>query len=162
QVRQAVARFSVPATGFGDRTGPPRVFVVDCPTPGAGRWVDPRTWVYDFAAEVLGGVRCTFALDPDLQAASGEAGRGGQALAIRFTSPAAGEITEDQTFLVALDAVPTPASLATAVGFAADGVPERIDVDVVGGADRDQVVKARYHDPTVPADDRVLVLRARR
>ncbi|MGB9107345.1 MAG: hypothetical protein WCC39_01530, partial [Telluria sp.] len=45
-VRQASARFSAPMVPFGDLRAP-TPFDVDCPVPGAGRWVDERTWAYD-------------------------------------------------------------------------------------------------------------------
>ena len=59
QVRQVTARFSAPVVSLGDpRAAAP--FELDCPEPGSGRWVDPRTWAYDFEHDLPGGVRCTF------------------------------------------------------------------------------------------------------
>ena len=37
-------------------------FIIDCPEDGVGRWIDSRTWVYDFAHDLPGGVRCGFKL----------------------------------------------------------------------------------------------------
>ena len=54
-VRQVAVRFSAAMVALGDpgRTSP---FVVDCPIPGTGRWIDERHWVYDFEYEVPGAV----------------------------------------------------------------------------------------------------------
>src|SRR2546427_12967382 len=54
-VRQAQAQFSVPMVPLGD----PRLtdpFEVSCPEAGTGRWVDTRTWVYDFARDLPAGL----------------------------------------------------------------------------------------------------------
>ena len=60
RVRQASATFSEPMVPFGDPRSPVDPFVIDCPEDGTGRWIDSRTWVYDFARDLPGGVRCSF------------------------------------------------------------------------------------------------------
>jgi hypothetical protein len=72
KARQATARFTEPMVPFGD----PRVsdpFEVSC-TEGArgrGRWVDGRTWSYDFDGDLPAGIWCTFTLKPGLRSLSG-------------------------------------------------------------------------------------------
>lgn len=71
KVRQVVARFSKPMTAFGDpRAQAP--FSVDCLEKGQGRWVDPTTWVYDFAQDLSAGIACAFTLRTGLQSLAGE------------------------------------------------------------------------------------------
>ena len=61
ELRQVAARFATPMVALGDpRLADP--FIADCAAPGKGRWVDSRTWVYDFDADVPGGLRCRFTL----------------------------------------------------------------------------------------------------
>jgi hypothetical protein len=63
-VRQAGARFSEPMVPFGDPRSRADPFAIDCPEVGAGRWVDSRTWVDDYAHDLLGDVGCRFKLRP--------------------------------------------------------------------------------------------------
>ena len=63
-VRQAQARFDQPVVTLGDpRAADP--FMVDCPVAGSGKWLDDRTWVYDFERDLPGAVRCVFRCAPD-------------------------------------------------------------------------------------------------
>ena len=71
QVRQATARFSQPMVAFGDPRAP-QPFDVDCAPPGAGRWVDARTWSYDFAHDLPGVVACRFTLRADARDLAGQ------------------------------------------------------------------------------------------
>src|SRR5438094_2278036 len=73
QVRQVTARFSVPMVPLGDPRPATDVFEVECPEPGAARWVDSRDWVYDFARDLPAGVRCVFRLRATLTALDGRA-----------------------------------------------------------------------------------------
>ena len=65
-VRQVTARFATPMTAFGDLRGP-MPFEVDCSAPGAGRWVDVRTWSYDFERDLPGASSCRFTLRAGLR-----------------------------------------------------------------------------------------------
>ncbi|MCY3838822.1 MAG: hypothetical protein OXH09_09310 [Gammaproteobacteria bacterium] len=70
-VRQVAVRFSAAMVALGDpgRTGP---FVVDCPVPGTGRWIDERHWVYDFEYDVPSAVMCRFKLREEARTLAGE------------------------------------------------------------------------------------------
>jgi hypothetical protein len=145
QVRQAVARFSVPMVALGDpRLADP--FDVDCPAPGHGRWADARNWVYDFDADLGAGLRCAFTLKPGVTASDGRAVVGKRAFAFDTGGPAIvdsfphegwQEIDEDQVFLLKLDAPATPESVAERAWCVIDGVAERVPVAVLAPAARD-------------------------
>ncbi|MCI1141981.1 hypothetical protein MOP88_06150 [Sphingomonas sp. WKB10] len=105
---------------------------------GTGRWVDPQTWVFDFAAPLTGDAKCSFDAVEGLKSVSGysfsgranytvEAG-GPRALAVL---PSGDEIEEDQVFLVAAPVAPTRASVAANAYCAVDGLGEKIPVDVL-------------------------------
>src|SRR5262249_13123203 len=72
RVRPGSARFSDPMVPLRD---PPaaRPLEVTCREPGAGRWVDSRDWVYDFARDLPAGVRCAFRLRSGLTTLAGAA-----------------------------------------------------------------------------------------
>ena len=158
-IRQAAARFSEPMVAFGDPRGAPDPFVVQCPEPGTGRWVDPRQWVYDFARDLPGGLRCTFSLRAGLQTLDGRPVTAPGAFtfttggpSIRDSTPRAGSewIDEEQAFLLVLDAAPTPESLERHVGFSVEGLPQRIGARVVTGAPRNAIVRTRYPRGSAP------------
>ena len=116
-VRQVAVRFSEAMVALGD-PDLAEPFVVDCPVPGTGRWLDHRNWVYDFEYDVPGAVRCPVRVAP---------GRRGRFAAIAWsrrstrstpadrafwtTDPRRGAeknpavVDERQVFLLALDGV---------------------------------------------------------
>ncbi|HET6470699.1 MAG TPA: MG2 domain-containing protein, partial [Pseudomonadales bacterium] len=149
-VRQVTARFVAPMVALGDpRLADP--FDIACPAPGHGRWADERDWVYDFDADLPGGVRCRFTLRKDLHALDGapvvatrayEFDTGGPS--IRTSLPyRGGEIDEDQVFLLALDAEATTESIERAAYCAIDGIAERVPVRVLTGDERAAVLAQR-------------------
>lgn len=149
QVRQAVARFPHQMVRLGDPLAPADPFTIACDAKGSARWIDGRTWSYDFTEDLPAGVRCRFtlrgvrALDGTILAggATFEFDTGGPM--IKQSSPYEGSrsLEEDQAFLLVLDAPVDEASVAAKVGFEIEGIPERVGARVVTGAERDAIVK---------------------
>ena len=111
-----------------------------CAVGGAGRWVDPQTFVYDFATPLPGGTACSFQMRDGLKSVAGYAVSGQQEFKVNAGGPVAravlpgqydGEIEEDQVFLVAANMPASPASVAANAYCAVDGVGEKIPVDVL-------------------------------
>jgi alpha-2-macroglobulin len=148
QVRQVTARFSAPVVALGDPRAP-APFEPECPEQGSGRWIDPRTWAYDFERDLPGGVRCTFRTRDGLTTRAGEPitaasftfSTGGPTI-VRIIPGAKEQIAEDQNFVLGLDAVPDDASIAEHAWFAVAGLPERIPATVVQGEQRAAIVAA--------------------
>ena len=150
-VRQARATFSDAMVDFGDaKLGAP--FDLQCPATGTGRWVNDRTWVYDFTNDVGPGVRCSFALKPDTRSRDGGsvAGKstfafstGGPAIVRNF--PTAGEggagIDEEQVFVLVLNGPATPASVQAHAWCEISGLLEKVGVRPIDGPDRVQLLK---------------------
>jgi len=166
-VRQVVARFSQPVVPLGD----PRVkispFQVDCPEHGQARWIDDRQWAFDFDRDLPAGVRCTFTLGPGLKALNGTPvashppfvfDTGGPA--ILETRPWMGDsgIDEHQYFVLILDAEAVEQTVLDHAEFAVQGMPQRVGVDIVSGAERDTLLK-RFDDSI--AHRPALILKAR-
>ncbi|MCW5890519.1 MAG: hypothetical protein KIT14_08200 [bacterium] len=150
--RQVTARFSAPMVPFGDPRAAAPPFTVDCPEAGSGRWIDPRTWVYDFERDVPAGLRCTFTRRDDLATLAGDP-VGGEATfgfdtggpAVRRATPDDGDtIVEDQAFVLLLDAAVDPASVPEHVSFAIEGLPERVPAKVVDASERDAILAALW------------------
>ena len=154
-VRQARATFSEPVVHFGDPRLP-APFDVRClnstPVTGTGRWVDDKTWVYDFTNDVPAGVRCEFTLKPDLKTVAGEAVQGAASYSFNTGGPAIvraypyaggyGAIEEEQIFALLLNGAATPASIEKNAYCTATGIGERMPVKVVTGPVRDAILKA--------------------
>jgi uncharacterized protein YfaS (alpha-2-macroglobulin family) len=149
QVRQATARFPHPMVRLGDPLAPADPFTIACDAKGSARWIDGRTWSYDFTEDLPAGVRCKFtlrgvrALDGTILAggATFEFDTGGPM--IKQSAPYEGShsVEEDQAFVLALDAPVDEASVAAKVGFEIAGIPERVAARVVTGVERDAIMK---------------------
>jgi hypothetical protein len=155
QVRQASAAFSEPMVAFGDPAAADP-FDVSCPVPGQGRWVDTGQWVYDFERDLPAGIRCAFRLRAGLATLGGQPLTGPRDFAfatggpaIRSAIPREGSewIDEEQAFVLALDAEPTDESLRHHVGFAVEGVPQRVGLRILAGEERETILKARLAEP---------------
>lgn len=138
-IQTFTARFSQPMVPLGDPRAP-APFGVTCAVGGEGRWVDPQTFVYDFAGPLPGGTTCSFAIRDGLKSVAGYAVTGQQEFKVDAGGPVVravlperynGEIEEDQVFLVAANMPPSRASVAANAYCAVDGVGEKIPVDVL-------------------------------
>lgn len=169
-VRQARAGFSEPMVAFGDpRSASP--FSVRCEEPGEGRWVDPRTWVYDFTRDLPGGVRCSFTLNAGVQSLSGRELGGTREFAfstggpaIRSVLPSAGlrGISEEQVFILVLDSVPDEASVRALARFTIAGIAQAVGVEIIAGEPREAILAAHPWLFEQGADrSRCLLLRCR-
>jgi uncharacterized protein YfaS (alpha-2-macroglobulin family) len=152
QVRQVTARFSEPMVPFGDPRRLNDPFEIDCTETGTGRWIDSRTWVYEFARDLPGGVRCTFLLRDGLATLSGAKLSGERSFgfstggpAIRMSIPAEGDerIDEDQAFIVVLDAEAEESSVLEHAWFRVDSRPERIGTRIVTGDARESLLSSQ-------------------
>ncbi|GAP38796.1 alpha-2-macroglobulin family protein [Piscinibacter sakaiensis] len=171
ELRQLVVRFSEPVVPLGDgRQADPATVQCSGPVPaGSGRWLEPQAWAYEFRSAVPPGVRCTVQLRADWRPPTGvpaptarpvyTVGTGGPAVLSVWPYDGA-VIEEDQHFLLQLNGAAAEASLARGAWCEVDGIGERQPVQVVGGAGRDAVLKARRLSAATAA--RSLLLRCPR
>ncbi|MFO1205332.1 MAG: MG2 domain-containing protein [Burkholderiales bacterium] len=148
-VRQVSARFVTPMVPFGEpRLADP--FDVSCAVKGAGRWIDDRNWVYDFARELPAGLRCTFRLRQGVVDSAGQAlgaanytfSTGGPAIVASMPYAGARGIDEAQAFVLALDAAATDESIDEHAWCDVAGIGERLGVKRLQGSDRVTVLEA--------------------
>jgi uncharacterized protein YfaS (alpha-2-macroglobulin family) len=138
--------------------GDPRVqqspFQIDCPEHGTARWIDSRQWSYDFDRDLPAGVRCTFTMASGLKTLKGAAvashpqfvfDTGGPAVIESRPWMGSTDIDEHQYFVLVLDAEPVEQTVLEHAEFAVKGMPQRVGANVVGGADRELLVK-RFDD----------------
>ncbi len=153
RVEQIKLRFATPMVAFGDPRLPAPV-VGNCSAGATGRWVDARSYAIDLPAPLGGGQRCSYALVPGLKDAKG-ATVGMQRFAfdtggpnVRASTPESdgGTIEEDQIFLLALNAAPTPASVAANASCRIDGVGELVPLEMLPVPTRDALVTGAARD----------------
>ena len=166
EIRQVTARFSEPMVSFGDpQLGDP--FDIRCAEKGSGRWIDSRSWSYDFERNLPGGVACRFTLKAGVKSLAGDPVAGDTAFSFSTGGPSIIQsrpyegdtaIDERQIFVLTLDAQPVPETLLKNAWFSVAGVNERVGVTLVAGKEREQLLKALR----IPKDEGTLVaLRAR-
>jgi alpha-2-macroglobulin len=167
EVRQVTARFSEPMVALGDPRAGAAAFDVTCAEAGTARWIDSRTWAYDFARDLPAGVRCAFRVRAGLAALGGETVGGRREFSfstggpsVKASTPFGGSrsIDEEQAFVLTLDAEPTERSVLDHVRFAVEGVSQPVSVRIVDGKEREAILKAR---PPRVTGAPVLVLQAR-
>jgi hypothetical protein len=141
-------RFSEPMVPLG-RGGTP--IAMDCKVGGAGRWVDPATYVWEFAKPLPGGITCTAELKEGLETLDGAEVVGTRSFPIDSGGPYPRSvlprgswdgIEEDQTFFVAVNGPVDRASVAARAYCAVDGIGERIPVDLLPAGTADRILSA--------------------
>ena len=168
QVRQVTLRFSDAVVRLGDPRlpDPARVACEGTSVAGSGRWSTDRVWLYDFEAPLPPGVRCSVTVRPEWQPLNG-ALSGATRFDFRTGGPAVitaqpwsgSAIEEDQHFLLRLSGAATAASVAANAWCEIEGIGERVPLRLVGGAERDAVLKARRLQKE---SDRTLLLACQR
>jgi alpha-2-macroglobulin len=138
-INRFTMRFSEAMVPLGDpRAAAPATMA--CPVTSTGRWVDPQTYVFDFAKPLPGGITCKVELREGLASVRGASVSGTTTFAIDTGGPSArailpgesdGDIEEDQVFLVATNTPATRQSITAAGYCAVDGVGEKIALDVL-------------------------------
>ncbi|WP_311223556.1 MULTISPECIES: MG2 domain-containing protein [unclassified Acidovorax] len=154
RVRQVVAKFDSAAVAFGDPKAP-APFSVSCSdaaaAQGTGRWTGEREWVYDFAADLPPGVRCSVTAKTGFKSASGALLTGASSYQFNSGGPFVQSvrpgtyqaIDEEQFFVLQLNGAATAASVLANVWCAADGVGERIPVRAIEGKDRQALLQSQ-------------------
>jgi len=154
-VRQVRATFSESMVKFGDPRLPAPLDVACTPgsaQAGTARWVDDKTWVFDFAKDVPPGTRCNVAPHPGIKSVAGAPiapdakfgfSTGGPAVVRAYPSPSTySKIEEEQVFALLLNGPATADSIQRFAYCEFAGVGERVPVKIITGATRDAILKA--------------------
>ena len=154
-VRQVRATFSESMIKFGDPRLPAPLDVACTPggtQAGTARWVDDKTWVFDFAKDLPPGTRCSVAPHPGVKSVAGAAlaagakfdfSTGGPAVVRAYPSPGEWQkIEEDQVFALLLNGPATADSIERFAYCEYAGVGERVPVRIIAGTTRDAILKA--------------------
>jgi uncharacterized protein YfaS (alpha-2-macroglobulin family) len=166
QVRQVMVRFSEAVVALGDPNRPPPM-TLECSGPAperTARWVNEKEWAIDFRSPLPPGVRCTLKRAAGWSPLQGTLdgptdfsfSTGGPA--IERSEPWDGAtVSEDQHFLLRLNGAATPASVTANTWCEIDGIGERIPVQIVTGAARDELLKSRRITKAADAERTLLL-----
>jgi len=167
QVRQVVAKFDEPMIAFGNAAaGAPGKLACSgastAATAGSGRWIDARTWAFDFEHDLPPGVRCALDLADGLKSVAGNALAGPRHFAFQTGGPfvtrimpSYGDIEENQAFVLRLNGPATQASVLEHVWCESSALGNRIPVRAVDDATRAALLD---HFTLQKESDRVLTL----
>ncbi|MGB0748461.1 MAG: alpha-2-macroglobulin family protein [Magnetospiraceae bacterium] len=151
-VRQVHVRFSQPVVEFGDPRDRVAPLFTDCEQPAQSRWVDSRNWVYEFDRSLPGGLRCAFQVQPNLATPDGVPLTGNRVF--RFTTggatldrvrPWEGNryISEDQVFVLTLDAPPDLDSVERHAYFVVEGIASKVGLSVFRGEENRKITGSK-------------------
>lgn len=150
QPKQVTVRFTKPMVSLGDIRPKVDIFQIKCPLPGTSRFLDSTTWVYEFEKELPGGVECSFQLKEGTKTFSGELVQGEHSFSfhtggpsVQYATPYNGSsITEDQIFVLHLDAKPDLTSFQKYTYFRSEELGNRIPIVLVTGSERKAILKS--------------------
>ncbi|MFH0976156.1 MAG: MG2 domain-containing protein [Spirochaetota bacterium] len=152
-IRQVTARFTEQMVPFGDPRAMVSPFETECASKGTGRWADQKNWVFDFDNDLPAGIECTFKLRPGIKTLSGKEIMGQREFSfstggpsVKRSSPYEGSyyISEEQIFILTLDAEPDADSVVKNVYFSVEGIQDHIGVKIIDGKDRSEILKSQY------------------
>ncbi|TGM62791.1 peptidase [Leptospira meyeri] len=150
QPKQVTVRFTKPMVALGDIRPKVDIFQINCPLPGTSRFLDSNTWVYEYEKELPGGVECSFQLKDGTKTLNGETLQGERKFSfhtggpsVQYSSPYQGSsITEDQIFVLHLDAKPDISSFQKYVYFRSEELGNRIPIVLITGSERKSILKS--------------------
>ncbi|RDU97639.1 alpha-2-macroglobulin family protein [Trinickia dinghuensis] len=151
QVRQVVVKFDEPMVAFGTPNLPAPA-TVKCSDPsastGQARWIDDKTWAWDFKSDLPPGMACSVDLKDGLKSAKGAALSGPTHYAfqtggpfVKNIEPDGDKIDEHQAFVLQLNGPATDASVLANVWCESSALGNRIPVKDVDAATRKALLK---------------------
>ena len=154
------AAFSDDVVKLGD-SGAAAPFDIQCSIEGKGSWENSRTWHYNLVRPLNPGERCQFNTKPDLKSLSGSPirkevfyvvtqGPWVESITPSISTYETHKIEEDQAFLLATRLPVNAKSVEQFAWCEAEGVGERIPVNVLSSADYTKLLKAPDFDYQKP------------
>ncbi len=147
-VSQVAVTFSEPMIPFGDPRRAVEPFQIECAGQGTARWIDERSWVYDFVGTLPAGLRCRFDLQRGLKTLDGRAVVGRRSFSFSTGGPqvrrlhpfGSARITSDQMFAIQPDGPLDEASLLRHAYFTVQKIRDPVGLVLVEGKDREEVL----------------------
>ena len=151
-VKQVKVNFSAQMVPFGNPRVKTDQFEITCPVEGKARWIDEKTFVYEFPNNLEAGIVCKFLLKSNTKTLAGKEITGNKSFQFStggptalFTNPYEGStIDEDQIFILKMDAEVKESSLENRLMFEIEGIKERVAATIIKPSDAQDILKAEF------------------
>lgn len=152
EIKQVVVQFSEPMVPFGSPGVKNELFDINCPVQGKSRWLDEKTYVYEFEKNLEAATKCVFTLKDSARTLAGKSFLGKKTFemntggpSIVQTEPYEGSfIEESQYFYLQLAAEVNLKSLLENLYFTIDGEREKIYAEKVTGKEEEGIFSTLF------------------
>lgn len=151
-IKQVKVNFSSQMVPFGNPRVKTDQFEIDCPAQGKGRWIDEKTFVYEFPEPLEGGISCTFKLKPDVKSLAGAEITGKKNFSFTTGGPSVtqakpyegGYIEEEQIFIFQADSAINTGSVEEKLFFTIEGLKDKVGAKLVTGSEAEEILLAEF------------------
>jgi len=154
QVKQVKVTFSTSIVSFGNPRANLEIFDIDCPEKGRARWLDDRTYVYEFEKILPSGIVCNFQLKESLVTLNGRKISGKKLFqfstggpTVKNLRPYEGSyIEEDQIFALVTDTPVDESSIVSNVYFNVERLKSKVEVSLVSKSNSDikKIIESKF------------------
>ncbi len=157
-VTQVKVGFQKQMVPFGDPRAKTDIFEINCPVTGKARWIDEKTFVYEFPNSLEAGINCSFQLKSSVKTLAGENLTGKKSFkfttggpAVLTINPYEGSfIDEEQIFFLTSDTEVSEESLNSNLYFELEGIKDKIKVKILNQNSFIEVVKSQFSQEKLP------------
>lgn len=117
------------------------------------RWADSQNWILDFDKPLNSGISCQFKLKPELKDLAKDKVEGLETYhfstsgpSVISVEPSYREIDPDQYFVLLVDSSIDRKSLQEKAYFEVRGMPDKVNIKLIEGTDRDIVLRSVIND----------------
>jgi len=148
-IKQVVVRFSESMVPLSSPKIKTDQFVITCPSEGKARWLDDKTYVYEFLKPLESGISCTFKVSDSTKSISGKQIVGkktfefttGGPYIIQSEPSDGSKIEENQYFYIHSSAPINEETLLDNLYFSIDGYRDKVYANLIKGEEESLILK---------------------
>jgi alpha-2-macroglobulin len=149
EIKQVVVRFSESMVPLSSPKVKTDQFIINCPFEGKSRWLDDKTYVYEFLKPLESGVSCSFKVSDSTKSLNGKQITGkkvfefttGGPFIIQSEPGDGSKIEENQYFYIHSSAPINEESLLDNLYFSIDGYRDKVYVNLIKGEEESLILK---------------------
>ena len=151
-IKQVVVRFSESMVPLSSPKIKTDQFIINCPSEGKSRWLDDKTYVYEFLKPLESGISCTFKVSDQTKSLNGKQITGKKTFEFTTGGPYiiqseprdGGRIEENQYFYFQSSTPINEESLIDNLYFSIDGYREKVYVNLIKGEEESIILKTLF------------------
>lgn len=167
-ITQVKVGFQKQMVPFGDPRAKTDIFEINCPVLGKARWIDEKTFLYEFPNPLDAGINCTFQLKSNIKTLSGTDLIGKKNFKFTTGGPSIQQILpyegsyidEEQLFFLNLDTALNESSLESNLFFEIEGLKEKVKAKILNPNSHKELIKSQYGSESLP--DKTILVQAGR